>query len=352
MRKKKKVVEEAVKKKAIEEAVVRKRWQRRRRPPRRWLWRGKPPKRKATDEAAAKKKALEEAVKKTESAVATADSGPSSAPLAGVKMVATPSGSTPSVMRQFHGSWKPRYATRPFICHFLYCVYDFNLVSPAYSVPSSGRSPPSGGPNVIGAAQVVEPQDSVEAQLSDEAVGGDGVLVSSAAVAVGVVTQVATNGVSLASEVLRGGATNVTTEEVATDDPASLASLSGGTCFSTVATDDGGAMEPEVILGHPTLRAPGDVSLDEAMGTAHWTLTQAQNVLHWESGGIIDEWWRLLLWASMLKERTTVEARQQHLDGREELLNKLQTAINSRDHDSQWMLAEAKELYATTEARV
>jgi hypothetical protein len=46
-------------------------------------------------------------------------------------------------------------------------------------------------------------------------------------------------------------------------------------CFSTKAADDGGAVVPEVILGQPTLRAPGDVSLDEAMGTAHWALTQA-----------------------------------------------------------------------------
>jgi hypothetical protein len=58
----------------------------------------------------------------------------------------------------------------------------------------------------------------------------------------------------------------------------------------------------------------------------------------------------------MLKERTTaerlrVEAGQQHLDVREELLNRLQTAINSHDSDSQRMLAEAKELYASTEAR-
>jgi hypothetical protein len=48
----------------------------------------------------------------------------------------------------------------------------------------------------------------------------------------------------------------------------------------------------------------------------------------------------MLQWASMLKERTTVEraraeARQQHLDVREELLNKLQTAINKCDRDSQ-----------------
>jgi hypothetical protein len=72
-------------------------------------------------------------------------------------------------------------------------------------------------------------------------------------------------------------------------------------------TDDGGAVEPEVILGHPTLRAPGDVSLDEAMGMARWVLTQAQNVLHRERGGIVVERRRLLLWASMLKERTMVE---------------------------------------------
>jgi hypothetical protein len=36
---------------------------------------------------------------------------------------------------------------------------------------------------------------------------------------------------------------------------------------------------------------------------------------------------------------------------REELLNRLQTAINSRDRNSQRMLAEAKELYTSTEAR-
>jgi hypothetical protein len=57
----------------------------------------------------------------------------------------------------------------------------------------------------------------------------------------------------------------------------------------------------------------------------------------------------------MLKERTTAKrarakARQQHLDVREEVLNRLQTTINNRDRDSQQMLAEAKELYTSTEA--
>jgi hypothetical protein len=58
----------------------------------------------------------------------------------------------------------------------------------------------------------------------------------------------------------------------------------------------------------------------------------------------------------MLKERTTTEraraeARQQHLDVREELLNRLQTAINNHDRDFQKTLAEARELYASAEAR-
>jgi hypothetical protein len=40
---------------------------------------------------------------------------------------------------------------------FLYRVCDFNLVSPAYSVPSSGRLPLSRGASVVGAAHIVEP---------------------------------------------------------------------------------------------------------------------------------------------------------------------------------------------------
>jgi hypothetical protein len=168
---------------------------------------------------------------------------------------------------------------------------------------------------------------------------------------------VTTGGGSPAPEVLSEGDTNVLAEEVAASDPAASTGPVGGTFPSTaVADDDVTVEEPGVILGHPMLRAPGDVSRDEAMGTACWALTQAQNVLRRESGGIVDEWRRLLLWASMLKERTTtkrarVEARQQHLDVREELLNRLPTAINNRDRDSQKTLAEAKELCASAEAR-
>jgi hypothetical protein len=107
-------------------------------------------------------------------------------------------------------------------------------------------------------------------------------------VAAGATTQAATGGGSPAPKVSLEGATNVTIEEVAANDPASSTGPAGGASSSTVAAV-AAAVEPEVILGHPMLRAPEDVSLNEAMGMAHWALTQAQNVLHRESGGIIDE---------------------------------------------------------------
>jgi hypothetical protein len=43
-----------------------------------------------------------------------------------------------------------------------------------------------------------------------------------------------------------------------------------------------------------------------------------------------------------MAERARTEARQQLLDMRLELLNRLHTTINNHDHDSQKTLAEAK----------
>jgi hypothetical protein len=179
-------------------------------------------------------------------------------------------------------------------------------------VQSFGRSPPSRGPNIAGAPQTVRPQDIVEAHSSkgpsDRAGGGDRVPVSGATVAAGVVAQVITDSGSPSCEVLPEGDTNVMMEEVATSDPAASTGLAGGVFPSIAVADDDVAMEePRVILEQPTLKAPRDVSLDEAMGMACWAFTQAHNVFCRESGGIIDEQRCLLLWASMLMERTTVE---------------------------------------------
>jgi hypothetical protein len=212
----------------------------------------------------------------------------------------------------------------------------------------------------VGAPKADGPQDTVEAHSSKGptvgAAGGDGVLISGIDVAVGAATlEVVAGDGTLAPEVLPEGDANVMAGATAAYDPTALTGPVGGASPSTaVADDDVTVEESGGIMGHP-IRAPGDVSLDEATGTTRWVLTQAQEVLRRESGGTNDEQRRLLLWASMLKEWTTTEkaraeARRQHLDVREELLNKLQAAINSRDRDSQKMLADAKELYTSAEA--
>jgi hypothetical protein len=48
--------------------------------------------------------------------------------------------------------------------------------------------------------------------------------------------------------------------------------------------DDDAIEEPEVILGHPVLRAPEDVSLSKAMGMTHWALNQVHDMLHQDRG--------------------------------------------------------------------
>jgi hypothetical protein len=75
----------------------------------------------------------------------------------------------------------------------------------------------------------------------------------------------------------------------------------------------------EVVLGHPTLYTPSDISVGKAESTAHQALYQAQRVLHHEGEDLADERRRLQLWASMLKrtrvsERAAVRARQHGFD--------------------------------------
>jgi hypothetical protein len=127
----------------------------------------------------------------------------------------------------------------------------------------------------------------------------------------------------------------------------------GAATTSTVADDDI-VEEPKVVLGHPLLRAPRDIALDEAIGMARWALNQAQDMLHREHRDINDEC--LLLWASMLNERITsknakADARQWHLDTREELLERQRAAIDELDATSQEMLSDAMELYASAEVQ-
>jgi hypothetical protein len=106
----------------------------------------------------------------------------------------------------------------------------------------------------------------------------------------------------------------------------------------------------EVVLGHPTPYSPGDISMSEAMSTAHQALSQAQHILHREGEELADERHRLQLWTSMLKrttmsEKAAARARQHGFDLQVE-------AIAQHDADSRWALADAWDLYALAEAQV
>jgi hypothetical protein len=106
---------------------------------------------------------------------------------------------------------------------------------------------------------------------------------------------------------------------------------------------------PEVVMGHPSCHAPGDISLDGAVSTALRALSQVQRALRWEDEDLADERRRLQLWATMLKETMVTEraaARGRQLD-----LDLHAEAIELRDTDSRHALADAQELYASAEAR-
>jgi hypothetical protein len=105
----------------------------------------------------------------------------------------------------------------------------------------------------------------------------------------------------------------------------------------------------EVVLRHPTPYAPGNISVGEAVSTAHQALSQAQRILHHEGEDLADECRRLQLWASMLKrttvsERAAARTRQHGFDLQVE-------AIAQRDVDSRRALVDARELYASAEAQ-
>jgi hypothetical protein len=104
----------------------------------------------------------------------------------------------------------------------------------------------------------------------------------------------------------------------------------------------------EVVLGHPTPYALGNISLGEAVSTAHQALSQAQRVLHREGEDLVDERRRLQLWASLFKwakvsKRAVAWARQHGFDLQVE-------AIAPHDADSRRALVDAQELYASAEA--
>jgi hypothetical protein len=107
--------------------------------------------------------------------------------------------------------------------------------------------------------------------------------------------------------------------------------------------------ETEVVMGHHTYHAPGDISPDGAVSTALKALSQVQRVLRREDEDLADERQRLQLWASMLKETTATERAKAW--GHQRGFDLQAEAIELRDTDSRRALADAQELYASAEAR-
>jgi uncharacterized protein (DUF3084 family) len=109
--------------------------------------------------------------------------------------------------------------------------------------------------------------------------------------------------------------------------------------------------EPEVVMGHPTCHAPGDISMNGAVSMALRALSQVQRVLRWEDGDLANERRHLQLWASMLKETTVTERAEARGRGRQRGFDLQAEAIELRDADSRRTLTDAQELYASAEAR-
>jgi hypothetical protein len=151
-------------------------------------------------------------------------------------------------------------------------------------------------------------------------------------------------------EVLAEEATPVVRTAVPTS-PLAAAATSSPALGTAVAADAGAdaAGETEVVMGHPTYHATGDVSLDGAVSTALRALSQVQRVLRREDGDLADERQRLQLWASMLKE--TMDTERAEARGRQRGFDLQAEAIKLRDADSRRALADAQELYASAEAR-
>jgi hypothetical protein len=188
---------------------------------------------------------------------------PSSA--AGAKRVAVPSGSSPPAKRPYRGIWRPRYvpkSLRPVLFSFCEAHY--------FSFPSSRPSPAPRAPSVAAVASSASPAagatgPAVAAEVVPELVAGgppqtpEGVPVDapeSPADAPEVVPSPSP------VEVLAEEATPVV-RSAAPSSPLATAATSSPALGTAAATDAGAdaAGETEVVMGHPTYHALGNVSL-------------------------------------------------------------------------------------------
>jgi hypothetical protein len=120
--------------------------------------------------------------------------------------------------------------------------------------------------------------------------------------------------------------------------------------ITSTSTDDNAIEEPEVIMGHPSLRVVGTISLSEVMGMTHVVLNQAHDVLHREREGINEERLLLSVWVDMMEVKEKAEVWQKCLNVMAVLYSRRHAVANKLVAQTQKWLHEAKELYAAAEA--
>jgi hypothetical protein len=248
-------------------------------------------------EAATYRRAAEEAA--AEEAAGEGSSVPGQVPssAAGAKRAATSNGSSPPAKRPYKGVWRPRYvpkSLRPVSFSFCEAHY-FSFpssrppstpISPSVATVASSAAPVAGATVPTVAAEVVPelvaggtPQtpEGVPEDVSESPADAPEAVPSPSPVEV------------LAEEATPVVCTVVPSSPLAA---AAASSLALGTAApADAATDAVG--ETEVVMGHPTYHAPGDISLDGAVSMALRALSQVQRVLRREDGDLTDERRRL-----------------------------------------------------------
>jgi hypothetical protein len=102
-----------------------------------------------------------------------------------------------------------------------------------------------------------------------------------------------------------GAVASSSTGKTAAGDHTTTTGLAIGASSSVPGDDDNAVEEePEVVIGHPGLGAPGQVSVPDAVDTTLFALLQVQDVLQWERRGLEKERQCLVEWGSLLKKWT------------------------------------------------
>jgi hypothetical protein len=148
----------------------------------------------------------------------------------------------------------------------------------------------AGGSPGAGRAQDA-PEGPSPQDLSIAAAGGDGIPTLDTITAAEAVTSLATSEVDAGDPAASTGPA-----ADALSSPPQMAATTASAGINKNVVD-----EPKVIMGHPSLSAPGVVSHIEALGTTYFALNQAHDVLRREREDINEEWLLLSVWVSLLK---------------------------------------------------